>query len=160
MNAEILEGWGYRVTGHTESPAALQAFMDNPQGFDLVMTDLTMPKMTGLELARRIMAVRPDIPIVLMTGFSEATTLEKARLMGIREFLIKPAGSREWPAVSAASSPAKERSEPLARILVIDDEPQVRSLLERLLTREGYEVVSPPTATRASRLIARPRPIS
>lgn len=95
MNCELLQKWGYRVTGRTESPAALEAFLADPGGFDLIMTDLTMPGMTGLELARRVMAIRPDLPIVLMTGFSEASTLEKARLMGIREFILKPAGSRE-----------------------------------------------------------------
>lgn len=95
MNAEILEKWGYRIVGHASSPAALDQFMADPGGFDLIMTDLTMPEMTGIELARRIMAVRPDVPIVLMTGFSEAATLEKARLMGIGEFILKPAGPRE-----------------------------------------------------------------
>jgi CheY-like chemotaxis protein len=95
MNSEILGKWGYDVVGYSESPRALEAFMADPGAFDLVMTDLTMPQMTGLELARRIMAVRPKVPIVLMTGFSEATTLEKARLLGISEFILKPAGSRE-----------------------------------------------------------------
>lgn len=95
MNAEILSKWGYDVVGFDESPAALEAFIADPGRFDLVMTDLTMPQMTGLELARRIMSIRPNIPIVMMTGFSEATTLEKARLMGIGEFILKPAGSRE-----------------------------------------------------------------
>lgn len=95
MNSEILGKWGYDVAGYRESVEALEAFKADPGGFDLVMTDLTMPKMTGLELARHIMAIRPNVPIVLMTGFSEATTLEKARLMGIGEFILKPAGSRE-----------------------------------------------------------------
>lgn len=88
--AQILEKLGYQVTGKTQSPEALETFKQSPESFDLVITDLTMPNMTGIELAKNIMKIRPDIPIILITGFSETITREKARQMGIRDLIMKP----------------------------------------------------------------------
>jgi CheY-like chemotaxis protein len=67
-------------------------FSRAPQAFDLVITDLTMPRMTGAEFTNRILAIRRDIPVILSTGFSDVMDERKAREMGVREFLMKPAG--------------------------------------------------------------------
>jgi PAS domain S-box-containing protein len=86
----ILEQVGYEVEGVTSSPEALEAFRAKPKKFDLIITDLTMPQLAGLDLAEEFLSVRPDIPIILCTGYSESITLEKARAMGIRQIILKP----------------------------------------------------------------------
>lgn len=81
---------GYQETFETSSTKALETFKSNPEKFDLVITDQTMPDMTGMELAEELMRVRPDIPIILCTGYSKKVTEEKVKGMGIKELLIKP----------------------------------------------------------------------
>jgi CheY-like chemotaxis protein len=85
-----LERLGYRITARTSSVEALEAFRANPAAFDLVITDMTMPNMTGDQLARELMAVKPGIPVIICTGFSEKMSPEKADRLGIRGFLMKP----------------------------------------------------------------------
>ena len=87
---QILEELGYRVDVRTNSLEALKTFHENQNTFDAVITDQTMPAMTGEGLARALLGVRPDIPIILCTGFSHTMTLEKAHAMGIRTCLMKP----------------------------------------------------------------------
>jgi PAS domain S-box-containing protein len=86
----MLEWLGYKVTSRTSSVEALEAFRYNPEGFDLVITDHTMPNMTGKSLARELMAIRQDIPVILCTGFSEQIDEKRARELGIRAFIMKP----------------------------------------------------------------------
>jgi PAS domain S-box-containing protein len=81
---------GYRVTIFTDSIEAVSTFRKNPDEYDLVLTDMTMPKMTGAELAREILALRPALPVIMTTGFSEIIDMEKAKRLGIKEFLFKP----------------------------------------------------------------------
>jgi CheY-like chemotaxis protein len=92
--AEIIQGMltilGYRTSARTSSIEALELFRAKPDQFDLVITDMTMPNMTGDKLAVELMRIRPDIPVILCTGFSERITKEKAESIGIREFLLKP----------------------------------------------------------------------
>ncbi|MGA2333113.1 MAG: PAS domain S-box protein [Syntrophales bacterium] len=95
LATSILSGLGYEVTGRTSSPEALQVFRNRPDSFDLVITDMTMPNMTGSELAQQLMRIRPDIPVILCTGFSEEVTQEKARAIGVREFIMKPIVRRQ-----------------------------------------------------------------
>lgn len=90
MGIFMLNRLGYRVIGKTESIEALEAFRNGPKDFDLIITDQTMPGLTGKELSEQLMAIRPDIPIILCTGFSEVINEEKARAIGIREFIMKP----------------------------------------------------------------------
>jgi len=90
MLQKMLEQLGYQVKAFMSSPEAYQYFTDSPDSFDLVITDMTMPKMTGEELAKKIMIIRSDIPIILCTGFSEKMSEEKAKSLGIREFIMKP----------------------------------------------------------------------
>ena len=91
MVHQVLERLGYRVTAHTSSIEALEAFKAHPGGFDLVMTDMTMPEMTGDRLAQAILAIRPDIPVIISTGYSRTLTSEVVKAIGIRGVLIKPA---------------------------------------------------------------------
>ena len=90
LGKQMLERLSYKVVSRTSSVEALEAFRANPHKFDLVITDMTMPNMTGDELAEKIMAIRTDTPIILCTGFSERITEEQAKKMGIREFVMKP----------------------------------------------------------------------
>jgi PAS domain S-box-containing protein len=90
MGKQALERLGYRVTCRISSIGALKLFQDRPNDFDLVITDMTMPKMTGEELAKEILRLRKDIPIFLCTGFSARLTEESAEEIGIRAFIMKP----------------------------------------------------------------------
>jgi len=90
LGRQMLNRLGYVVTAKTDSFEALQVFRIQPDRFDLVITDMTMPNITGTRLANEIMKTRPNIPIILCTGFSELITEEKAKDMGIREFVMKP----------------------------------------------------------------------
>ena len=90
LGHQILKRLGYDVTTRTSSIEALELFIAQPDKFDLVITDMTMPNMTGDELARRLMAIRSDIPVILCTGYSERISKEKAHAIGIREFVLKP----------------------------------------------------------------------
>ena len=74
---------------------ALTIFMQDPKRFDLVITDQTMPEMTGVVLATKLLKVRPDLPIILCTGYSESVSTETAKEAGIREFVMKPASKKE-----------------------------------------------------------------
>jgi len=95
LSAQLLSRLGYEVVTRTSSLEALEAFRANPDRFDLVITDQTMPQMTGIELAQEMLRIRPEVPIILCTGFSEAVTPEKAKSMGIREYLMKPLVMRQ-----------------------------------------------------------------
>ena len=86
----MLERLGYQVTARTSSPDALAAFKANPSKFDLVISDRGMPNMTGEQLARELISIRPEIPIILCTGFSDENDEQRAKAMGIKGFLKKP----------------------------------------------------------------------
>jgi PAS domain S-box-containing protein len=90
IGKKILKRLGYQVDVRTGSLEALEAFRIKPHGYDLVITDLTMPNMTGDRLAREILSIRPDIPIILCTGFSQVVSSEQARAIGIKEMVMKP----------------------------------------------------------------------
>ncbi len=87
---DILESLGYSVTIETNSKEALEIFRAAPREFDLVITDQIMPHFSGYELAKELLVIRPDIPIILCTGFSTQINEEKAESIGIREFVMKP----------------------------------------------------------------------
>ncbi len=86
----MLQSLGYRVEVHTDVFKALEAFTRDPAAYDLLITDMTMPEMTGDRLARRVLELKPGFPIVLCTGFSEIIDGERARKIGVREFIMKP----------------------------------------------------------------------
>jgi PAS domain S-box-containing protein len=95
LSREILGHLGYEVVTRTSSIEALELFRARSDQFDLVITDMTMPNMTGDRLAKELLRIRPDIPIILCTGFSEHITEEKAKGIGIRELVMKPMTMRE-----------------------------------------------------------------
>jgi len=95
MGRQILESIGYEVVTRTSSIEALEYFKARPNNFDLVVTDMTMPKMTGEVLARELMKVKPNIPVILCTGFSARIDEKKAMAMGIRAFVSKPILKRD-----------------------------------------------------------------
>jgi len=90
MMQQILERLGYQVTSRTSSVGALEAFKAKPDEYDLVITDMTMPNMTGIELAPRLREIRSDIPIIMCTGFSETIDEDRAKNMGILAYIMKP----------------------------------------------------------------------
>jgi CheY-like chemotaxis protein len=86
----MLTPLGYEVVACTSGYEALQIFLQTPQSFDLVVTDQTMPHMTGETFVRALRRIRPDIPIILCTGYSSSIDADKARAQGIEAFLMKP----------------------------------------------------------------------
>lgn len=99
MIREILESLGYTVDSCTDSLEALKVFRKNPYKFDLIISDQTMPHMTGMELAEKIFEFRPDVPIILCTGFSETVSPELAAEKGIRKFVMKPIVGKEFAGI-------------------------------------------------------------
>ena len=90
LATQMLERLGYEVVSHTDSLEGLALFRARPNDFDLIITDMTMPKMTGLELAREIRNIHSDIPLILCTGFSDLITEDRLRALGITEVVNKP----------------------------------------------------------------------
>ena len=90
MGKQMLEGLGYKVKAETSSMKALETFKSAPEKYDLVITGMTLPKMAGDEFSRELIRIRPDIPIILCTGYSEAITEQRALQIGIRALLMKP----------------------------------------------------------------------
>jgi DNA-binding NtrC family response regulator len=95
LTEETLALLGYEPVGFKSSAAALRAFQAQPQRFDAVLTDEAMPGITGTELAREVRQLRPDIPIILMSGFRGAQLAARAASCGVNEVLRKPLQSRE-----------------------------------------------------------------
>jgi PAS domain S-box-containing protein len=99
MAETMLERMGYSVTARTSSLEALTTFQNQPNAFDLVITDYSMPAMTGMDLALRMLQIRPQLPIILCTGFSSTISEEKARAAGIKGFAMKPVAMKELSAL-------------------------------------------------------------
>jgi PAS domain S-box-containing protein len=95
LGERLLRSLGYRVTARTSSIEALELFRARHMDFDLVFTDMTMPNLTGAELAKKMLAIRPDIPIILCTGYSEIMTEENAKDLGIRGYVMKPLSRKD-----------------------------------------------------------------
>jgi DNA-binding NtrC family response regulator len=86
----VLERIGYRVATHTDPVSALEDFSRAPYDFDIVVTDLSMPHMLGTELARRLLALRPGLPVLLVSGFAGGVDAAELDSLGLRDFLPKP----------------------------------------------------------------------
>ncbi|MGD0663127.1 MAG: ATP-binding protein [Syntrophorhabdales bacterium] len=95
IGEKLLAKLGYNVVSRTSSGDALALVNEDPSRFDLVITDQTMPEMTGIELAREILAIRADMPIIMCTGFSHTANEESAKAAGIKAFAMKPLTKRE-----------------------------------------------------------------
>jgi CheY-like chemotaxis protein len=90
IGQRMLEHLGFEVVTAHSGAEALSTFQVRPDGFDLVITDQTMPEMTGAELTEELLHIKPGLPIILCTGFSERVNQEKSKAMGVREFVTKP----------------------------------------------------------------------
>ena len=99
MGQNMLERLGYKVTAQSSSIVALSTFQNQPDAFDLVVTDQTMPGMTGVDLARRMLQIRPDMPIILCTGYSSQISEGKAKSCGIKGFAMKPLARKDIAAL-------------------------------------------------------------
>lgn len=91
----MLQKSGYKVTAFTDSVQALEMFRDNPDAYELLITDMAMPRITGIDLAREIWKIRPEMPVILCTGYSDLIDEEKAKQEGVRRFIMKPLRHRE-----------------------------------------------------------------
>ena len=108
VTGQILERLGFTVVARTSSIDALEAFQEKPDEFDLVITDQVMPNMTGTELARKLISIRPDIPVILCSGFPENVRPEELKEIGIKEFITKPISRQEIAAIVRAVLDGKE----------------------------------------------------
>jgi len=90
LEGQMLSRLGYQVTVKTSSNDTLNTFKSNPDFFDLVISDMTMPNMTGDQLAKEILLIKQDTPIIICTGFSERINKKQAEIMGVKGFLMKP----------------------------------------------------------------------
>ncbi|MFO7753289.1 MAG: PAS domain S-box protein [Desulfobacteraceae bacterium] len=95
LEEALLKKLGYEVSSSTGSIDALEKFKMDPYAFDLVLTDMSMPNMTGEKLARAMIAIRPDLPVIICTGFSERIDEQKAEAIGVKAFLMKPILNRD-----------------------------------------------------------------
>lgn len=133
MGRQMLEGLGYRITARTNSVEAFETFLTQPEDYDLVITDLTMPRMTGTELARKLMDVRPEIPIILCTGFNEIVEEEKAKAAGVREYVMKPFVMNEIAhAIRRVMDQKKGQSDLSAGFIMPDDAVSRVKVLDRI----------------------------
>jgi CheY-like chemotaxis protein len=96
MEQQMLERLGYNVTARTSSIEALEAFRNSPEKFDLVITDMAMPNMTGVQFAQQLLQIKPHIPVIICTGFSTKISDEKANVFGVRGFVMKPMVQSEF----------------------------------------------------------------
>ncbi len=92
---EMIAGLGYEPVGFSSPMEALQAFRSDPERFSAVLSDETMPGMTGTQLTEQIAAIRPDIPIILMSGYAGPTLAARAHAAGARDVLAKPLQSQD-----------------------------------------------------------------
>ncbi len=113
LGQRVLEGAGLHVVAHTSSLQALEEFRADPHRFDLLVTDNTMPHMTGLQLIERILVQRPDIPVLMVSGVGESMSIEELRQRGVRRLLSKPYESSELKA--AAHELLAEKAPPSTR---------------------------------------------
>ncbi len=90
MEQQMLSSLGYTVTPFTDSEECLKFFQEHPEEFDVIITDMTMPGMTGDIFAKEVLKIRPDMPIILCTGFSDRIDEKKAKAIGIGEYVMKP----------------------------------------------------------------------
>jgi len=108
---QMLYRLGYQVDARISNLEALEVFRKSPDAFDLIITDYTMPNMTGRALAKELMCIRPDIPIILCTGFNEQIDEDVAKKMGIKAFVMKPIGVREIATTIREVLDNKDRSD-------------------------------------------------
>ena len=85
-----MERMGYRITGLTNASAAIDAVRSDPLRFDLVITDLGMPGMSGMDLAEELLRIRADLPVIITSGYVRADDMQRAEEIGVRDVVLKP----------------------------------------------------------------------
>ena len=163
----MLQQLGYQITACGSANEALTCFIADPNGFDLVLSDMTMPRTSGVELLRRVREHRPEIPVILMTGFAGLLNEAELKRYGINEFIIKPLSAQEigttirrcltpddqpQPDQPQPTAPPKVDSSPSTKtaVLVIDDDQMVRNAMTQLLSSMGYKPVAASSINEAS----------
>jgi len=136
-----LERLGYQVETKTSPVEALELFRANPDQFDLVITDMTMPQMTGDHLVEEILKIRPDLPTIICTGFSEKIDEEKAKEIGIRQYIEKPLNRSDLAKLVRKALNNTKEEQITGHVLVIEDDPQMRIMLKQMIEDKGCDVV-------------------
>jgi CheY-like chemotaxis protein len=137
LGRKTLTELGYQVEIATQPTVALAIVRADPQRFALVITDQTMPGMTGLVLAEQLLKIRPKLPIIITTGYNAALTAAQVEAAGIRRLLFKPITLQSLGAAVHGVLSAKNA----ARILLIDDDDSFRTMLHLTLTHFGHTVI-------------------
>ncbi len=167
----MLQQLGYQVTACASANEALTCFSAKPTGFDLVLSDMTMPRTSGVELLRRIREQRPEIPVILMTGFAGLLNEKELKRYGIDEFIIKPLTAQELggtirrclgsgsevQGTKSEKRPLAPQSSPLkpqTSILIVDDDPMVRNSMVQLLSSLGYKPLAASSLSEAREQLA------
>lgn len=117
VGKRTLERLGYVVTTRTDPLRAIEAVRHQPKTFDLVITDLTMPGMDGLKLGSQLLELQPQVPIIIMSGYSGVLTAGKVRELGFRELLSKPCTARALAEAVHGVLPRKEMEPPISKRL-------------------------------------------
>ncbi len=132
---KILHKHDYEIKTETDSSRALELVREEPGRFDLVITDMTMPKLTGTQLAHEIKRLRPDLPIILCTGYSEKISADSIQALGLQGFINKPIIT---PKLLKLIHKVLDKHN---LILIVDADAQIRSWLRHALTLVGYDVI-------------------
>jgi CheY-like chemotaxis protein len=149
LGHQMLETLGYKVTSLTSSREALDRFKINPGKYDLVITDYTMPQMTGFDLTREILSVKPDVPVILCTGFSEQVSDEQASTIGVKRVIMKPLPIREVAETirevldmnETPTTTDNNGQTEIRKILLAEDDAVNQKLIVTMLERKGHLVV-------------------
>ena len=96
LNRKRLERLGYQVKSTTKPLEALEWFKADPDQFDVIITDMTMPRMTGDRLAAEVLKIRPHMPVIICTGYSERMSAKKAEALGVSKYIEKPIDFGIW----------------------------------------------------------------
>ncbi|MFH2218502.1 MAG: response regulator [Pseudomonadota bacterium] len=158
MGSQVLERLGYLVTTRTSSVEALELFRSKPNHFDLVITDMTMPNMTGDTLAVELMKIRPDIPVILCTGYSKKISNDSATAIGIKAFAYKPIVKVDLAKTVRKVLDDQQQEQTTGRILLIDDDSKIRKLFIQKLAGRGYEIIEACDGKEGLRLYHENRP--
>jgi PAS domain S-box-containing protein len=140
LGRKTLERMGYAVDARTDAQEALAAVRATPDAYDLVVTDQMMPVLMGTGLAEQIHVIRPDLPILLITGYTATLTPERLRPLGIRELILKPVSVAALGAVVGRILATGKPRRLALRILLVDDDDSFRTMLRLTLANLGYVV--------------------
>ena len=137
--SEMLHSFGYETKTFSSSEVALQHFEENPERYDLVLTDMTMPHLTGDAFGQKVMALNPNVPVVICTGFSDRLDYKDSLDLGFAAYLTKPVEAGEL--LFAIRKALDDREQLSLKILVVDDDQYNQQVVTMLLQAKGHSVV-------------------